>query len=230
MIRAIIFFLTLILIAVIVVIGVYVIGQLIKNFQPGKSKVAEDIQKMKASLQLFINELVPWNKEELDLLSFNQINKKVSKGIIKTGQGVITSIYQEPMIVWAFKRYVGGGNNAVLYASTSHHEFVFRIRNRGTTCLIDNEEIGELRNNGVLYGAKSNRLMARINKDSDNLTLPVLVGEKEIATLKSMTYAQETNNRAFELLTDMDDQEESILLSLTILELASRELKIDNVI
>ncbi len=221
--RIIFFLLTLIFTAVIIVVGVSFIAQFLKNFQPGKSRVAEDVEKMKAALQLFINDLVPWKNEELDLLSFNQINKKISKGLIKTGQGVITSIYHEPMIAWSYKRYVGGGDNAVIYASTSHHEFVFRIRNKGTFVMIDNEDIGEIRNNGVLYSVKTDRLLARINKESSKLALPILIGDKEVATLKSQDYVKQTNARAFELIADMNKEEEAILLSLTILEMVTEE-------
>jgi len=222
--RILFFLLTLILMATVVVIGVYFISLILKNFQPGKSKVEEDVRKMKATMQLLINDLVPWKKEELDLLSFNQVNKKISKGVFKAGQGIITSIYHEPMIAWSYKKYVGGGDNAVLYACTSHHEFIFRIRNNGTTIVIDNEEIGQIRDNGVLYSAKTDRLMARINRDHDHLTLPVLVGDKEIGTIKSTNYAQQTNNRAFELLTEMNEEEEAILLSFTILEMVSKSI------
>jgi hypothetical protein len=225
MIRIAIFLLTLLLVATVVVAGVFFIGQFIRNFQPGNSKVNEDIRKMKASLQLFINELVPWQKDELDLLSFNQVNKKITKGMVKTGQGVITSIYHEPMIAWSYKHYVGSGDNAVLYACTSHHEFVFRLRNNGTTITIDNSEIGQVRENGALYSAKSNRMMARINRESNELYLPILVGDRELATLKSPGYVQQTNSRAFELLASMNDEEEAVLLSLTILEMITRELK-----
>lgn len=222
--RILFFLLILILIAFLVVLGVYTIAQVLKNFQPGKSRVGTDVAKMKAALQLFINDLVPWNKEELDLLSFNQINKKIGKGIVKTGQGVITSIYHEPMIAWSYKRYVGGGDNAVLYAATSHHDFVFRIRNNGTTIVIDNEEVGQLRDNGVLYSTQTNRLIARINREGNHLALPVLVGDKEVATLKKPDYVQQTNSRAYELLANMDQEEEAILLSFTILEMVNEVL------
>ncbi len=222
--RILFFIIVLILLAVVLVTGIALLGRLIKNFQPGKSRVAEDVRKMKAALQLFINDLIPWNKDELDLLSFNQVNQKIKKGLIKTGQGVITSIYHEPMIAWSYKKYYGGGDNAVLYAATSHHEFIFRIRNRGTAIIIDGQEIGELRPNGVLYSNKTQRMMARINKTEAHLTLPVLFGDREIATIKSPDYVQQTNNRAFELLTEMNEEEEAVLLSFTILELVNEVL------
>jgi len=223
--RIIFFLLILILTGIVIVSAVFFLAQLIKNFQPGKSRIEEDVRKMKSVMQLLINELVPWKKEELDLLSFNQTNKKISNGIVKTGQGIITSIYHEPMIAWSYKRYLGSGDNAILYACTSHHEFVFRIQNNGTTVYIDQKEIGQLRDNGVLYSAKTDRLMARVNRSNANLTLPILVGDREVGTIKSNTYAQQTNNRAFELLSEMNDEEEAILLSFTILEMVAKDFK-----
>lgn len=223
--RIIYFLVVLILVAIVVVAGVAFLGQLLKNFQPGKSRVAQDLRAMKASVQLFINDLIPWDKDELDILSFNQINQKVGKGLVKTAQGVITSIYHEPMIAWTYKRYFGGGDNAILFAATSKHEFIFRIRNKGTTIIIDDQEIGELRENGVLYSAKTERLMARINRKGEHLVLPVLFGDREIATIKRPDYVQQTNNRAFELLTEMSEEEEAVLMSFMILETVRPILK-----
>lgn len=63
------------------------------NFQPGKAKIRSDLKKMKGEITPWIDELVPWDREELELLSSNQVNQKVKKGVIKTAKGVFTSIY-----------------------------------------------------------------------------------------------------------------------------------------
>lgn len=225
MLRLIFYFFIISLLALVVVIGVKVAAQWFGNFQPGKSKVAKDVLAIKNKLRLFIDDLIPWKNDELNLLSFNQVNKKISKGVVKSGQGVITSIYHEPMIAWGFKRYVGGGDNAIIYATTSEHEFIFRIKNSGTSIRIDKNTTGELRDNGILYGQDSNRPIARINKGADPNVLPILVNDREVATLKHPDYVGETNQRAFELLGEMNDEEEAILLSLTILEMLESEVK-----
>ena len=205
-------------------LAVYSLYQLLTNYQPGKSKLKADLQKMKKEIQPFIDDLVPWTKEEMGLLSINQINKKVNNGIVATAKGIITSIYHEPLIAWSYKRYISPENNAIIYARSSHHEFVFRIRKDKTELKIDNQEIGTLRENGVLYSSKTERLLARINRNPDELFLPVLVGEKEVASLINPEKTTRTNPRAFEFLAEMDKEEEAVLLSLAIFEFVKNEI------
>ncbi len=204
--------------------AIYALYELLTNFQPGRSKIKADLQKMKAEIQPFIDDLVPWTKEEMELLSINQINKKIKKGIITTAKGIITSIYHEPLIAWSYKRYVSPDSNAVIYARSSHHEFIFRLRKDKTELKIDDQVIGTLRENGVLYSKKTNRLMARINRSNDELLLPVLVGDKEVASLINVNKTTKSNPRAFEFLSEMNEKEEAILLSLAILEFVKNEI------
>jgi hypothetical protein len=213
----------IVLIAAVSATAIYALYQLLINFQPGRSKIKADIQKMKTEIQPFIDDLVPWTKEEMELLSLNQINKTVKKGIVSTAKGVITSIYHEPLIAWSYKRYVSPDDNAVIYARSSHHEFVFRIRKDKTEFKIDNQVVGNLRENGVLYSSKTKRLMARINRSNDELLLPVLVGEKEVASLINPELTTRTNPRAFEVLSEMDKEEEAVLLSMAIFEMVKKE-------
>ncbi len=222
--RILLFLLFIGLIAMASFAAIYALYQILTNFQPGRSKVKADLQKMKAEIQPFIDDLVPWTKEEMELLSINQINKKVKNGMIATAKGVITSIYHEPLIAWSYKRYVSPENNAVLYARSSHHEFVYRIRKDKTELKVDDQVIGTLRENGVLYSAKTQRLLARINRHPNELLLPVLVGEKEVASLINPELTTKTNPRAFEFLEDMDKEEEAVLLSLAILEFVKNEI------
>jgi len=222
--RIIILLLIIAVIAAASFAAIYALYQLLINFQPGKSKIKADLKKMKAEIQPFIDELVPWTKEEMSLLSINQINKKVKNGLVATAKGIITSIYHEPLIAWSYKRYVSPETNAVIYARSSHHEFVFRIRKDKTEVKIDDQVMGTLRENGVLYSSKTKRLMARINRSEDELMLPVLVGEKEVASLINPDKSTRTNSRAFEFLSEMDNQEEAVLLSLAIFEMVKREV------
>lgn len=222
--RILLFLIFIVLIGVASYVAIYALYQFLINFQPGKSKIKADLLKMKAEIQPFIDDLVPWTKEELELLSVNQINKKINKSITTTAKGIITSIYHEPLIAWSYKRYVSPDNNAILYARSAHHEFVFRIRKDTTEFQIDNQVIGTLKENGVLYSAKTNRLMARINRHPDELLLPVLIGNKEVASLTNPVKTTKTNPRAFEFLSEMNKEEEAVLLSLAILEMVKSEV------
>jgi len=219
--------LLLVLIALIAVAawaGVYALYQALINFQPGKTKLKSDLRKMKAEIQPYVDQLIPWTKEELELLSANQINKKITKAIITTARGVITSIYHEPLIAWTYKKYLSPDENAIIYARSAHREFMFRTKKDQTEFHIDNALVGTLRNNGVLYSEKTKRLMARINRDPDELLLPVLVGDKEVASITNLQKTTKTNRRALEFLSEMNSDEETVLLSLTILEIVKNKL------
>ena len=206
--------------------GIYLLYQLILNFQPGGNKIRSDLEKLRAEMAPWFADLVPWDdKDDIELLSLNQINKSVKGGLGKTIKGVFTSIYHEPMIAYAYRRYLSSGENAVLYARTQHHEFLYRIRPKEVQISIDNQYLGTLNEKGQLIGARNNRLLAQVNTE-DELVLPVQIGDKEVAGLIRPEKARQTNPRAFEYVLPMEADEEAILLSLSILQMVKGTNKV----
>ena len=194
------------------------------HWQPGKGKIRSDLRKMKNEITPWIKELVPWNKEELELLSSSRVNEKVKKGMVTTAKGVFASVYHEPLIAYSYKKYISSKDNSVLYARTSNHEFVYRTKKGKTELFIDNQKIGVINNQGLLYGGRRNRLLARINKSKDTLELPIIIGDKEKGTLmKASTDA--INPRAFQFVGEMKPQEEAVFLSLAILEMVKTSIE-----
>ena len=214
-------FLSLIAAGAIAIALLYIAYFALINFQPGSSKIRTDLKKMKSEIMPWIDQLVPWTKEEMELLSTNQINQKIKKGIVTTAKGVFTSVYHEKLIAYSYKKYVSPSLNAVLFVRTSHHEFVYRIKKKGTELFIDNQPVGMISNDGLLYGGRRKRLLARINKQENELELPIIIGDKERGTLVRSQSSGEVNERAFQLVTPMGNQEEAVFLSLAILELVN---------
>lgn len=217
-------FLLILVVAGFAIGSIYLLYNLLLNFQPGNNQVRKDLHKLRSELRLFIDDLVPWNQEEMDLLSLNHTNKKVTRGVSPTAKGIITSIYHEPMIAWSYKRYYGQAENSILFAASSNREFVFR-NNKGETIIeINNQLVGTLRENGILYSAKTNRLLARINRPQYESMFPVLIGEKEVASIVDPVQGALGTPRAFQFVADMTEEEEAVLLALTVLELVKPEL------
>ena len=217
--------LTILVFTAVTIGGIWLMYKLLTNFQPSSNKIRQDLQAMKEEISIWISDLVPWKSDELELLSLNQANKVVKKGITTNAKGVITSIYHEPMIAWAYKRYFAGSNNAVLYARSSHHEFIYRIKKDSVQLHIDNQPIGEIRKDGKLYSIRTNRLLAQIHSKPVDGLLPIVVGDRELASLSNQTESLGTSTRAFQLLSeDLDREEEALLLSMSILELVQREV------
>lgn len=215
--------LSLVVFTVFVLMG-YFLYQVLTNFQPGSSKIAGDLRKMRDEVAPWIDELVPWTKEEMELLSHNQVNKAIKKGVAPTVKGIVTSIYNEPMMVYSYKKYVSPNANGLLMVRTSHHEFTYRIRNKGVEVSIDNQLVGIIRDGKDFYHVKNNRLLARIQRAEGELVLPVLVGEREVGNLSLPDPEMKANARAFQFLTPMSKEEEALFLSMAAYEIIKLEL------
>lgn len=218
------FFLAMLSAGILAIVLLYFLYFSLINFSPGKGKIRTDLKKMKGEITPWITELVPWTREELELLSSSQVKQKVKKGIITTAKGVFTSIYHEPLIAYSYKKYLSSKDNSILYARTSHHEFVYRTKKGQTEVFIDNQKVGYLNEQGLLYGGRKKRLLARINQDQDTLDLPIIVGNKELGTLVKSNKGT-VNPRAFQFVGKMGNNEEAVFLSLAVLELVKSSME-----
>ncbi len=213
-------FLSLVTIVVLGFIALFMAMKMLQNFQPGRNKIQKDLQIMKAELKPWIADLVPWNREEMEQLSLNQINRTSKKRIVNTSKGVLTTIYHEPVIAYSYKGYLAKGENALLYARTSDSEFIYRLKKGQTEIVIDGELIGTIHENGVLYSYKRGKPLAQINSERSQLLLPVKVNDREVGSVVNPLLAKRSNARAFELLGHMEKDEEKLFLSMAILKLA----------
>ncbi len=191
--------------------------KLIRHTQPNENQVRNDVEKMRLSLAATTDDLVPWNDEEMELLSLEHVNKKLRRGNIAEAEGTLVSIYQEPMINYGYKKYISP-HNAVLYAKTSNREYIYRIRKKGIQIYLDNEPMGVLKSDGVLYNRRKKRI-AQIHKQKNEPLNPIIVNNREIGNLVNPKLTDKVNPRAFDLLTPMEKQEEDVFLSVAILEL-----------
>ena len=91
-------FLSLIASGAIAIALLYLAYFALINFQPGSTKIRTDLKKMKSEIMPWIDQLVPWTREELELLSTNQKNQKIKRGIITTAKGIFTSVYHLSLI------------------------------------------------------------------------------------------------------------------------------------
>ena len=199
--------------------------RLLSNVKPSKRKVQEDLKKMKEELTALSKDLIPITKEELELFSQKQINQIKKRRSTANAQGVFTTIFDEPIVAYAYKKYNTSGTNALLYARTSDHEFAYRIENGEIKIVADNKLVGVLKPNGVLYGGQKQRMLARINREGEEL-IPVIINEKEVGNLTKALPPAKNNNvnsRAFEFIRDdMDPEEKKVFLSLALYELVNR--------
>ncbi len=220
----ILFFVAMLAGGLIAIAALYMLYFALIHWQPGKGKIRSDLRKMKNEITPWIDELVPWNKEELELLSSSRVNEKIKKGMVTTAKGVFTSVYHEPLIAYSYKKYISKNPNSVLYVRTSEREFVYRTKKGKTELFIDNQKVGVINDEGLLYGGSKNRLLARINKSDNHLELPIIVNNKERGTLMKPESGA-INPRAFQFVGEMKKNEEAVFLSLAVLELVRNSVE-----
>jgi len=201
---------------------IYGFFQFFTNFNPSNKRVVKDIAKLKEEIKEWTATLVPWNKEEMELLSFSQTEQKIKKGLSKSAKGIFNSIYHEPLIAYNYKQYIStGATNALLLAHTSQHEFAYRIKNKEVFINIDNEYAGVLKENGCFYGGPKERLIARINKEESAKLHPILIGDKQAGSLVNREKASVPNPRVFKFVAPMEAAEEKVFISIAVLEMVT---------
>ncbi len=205
----------------LVVVGFILLLRLLPHMNPGAKRIKQDLQEMQTEMNDWLSEaLVPIRKEELELFSFNQMNRLVKKRITLRARGVFTTIYNEPVLAYAYKRYIGGGKYALLYARTAEHHYAYWIKNKEIQILIDGQLVGMLRNDGVLYNERK-RAIASIKRNQEELA-PVIVHDREVASVVK-TDTPKTGSlspRAFQFVkSDINEEEEKLFLALATLEL-----------
>lgn len=68
-------------------------------------------------------------------------------------------IFEEFIVVYSYWSFLGKGNYVILYVCMVKYEFVYWINDKGIQVVIDNEMIGIIKSNDVLYGVKFNCML-----------------------------------------------------------------------
>ena len=90
---------------------------------------------------------------------------------------------------------------------------------------IDGQYVGVIKENGGLYGGRRKRLVARINRDDELQLHPIVIGDKEVASVVNPTKSNKHNPRAFQFLQPMENKEEKTFMALAILEMVQESLR-----
>ncbi|HRF40188.1 MAG TPA: hypothetical protein PK198_15460, partial [Saprospiraceae bacterium] len=150
------------------------------------------------------------------------------KRAVLTAKGVFTTIYHEPVAAYSYRRYVSSKLNALLYVRTAEREFVYRFKGKEVQIILNNQPLGTIKENGVLYSARDGSMLARLNAETAGL-LPVVGKDRELGSISARNLPAAAkpglNSRAFEFVNDnLNDQEETLFLSFALMELVKRSV------
>ncbi len=189
----------------------------IKGLQPAGKRLLRDLQLMEKTVRERHPELVPLLADELKLLSYNAALEERPRRKTPFRTGVLTNIYQEPLIAFAFKKYTRSAYVHLLYARTDRHEFYYRkSRKKGIEVAIDDQLIGffDLKNHRLL---KPDRQQAYLEgRPAPGNMITLFSGNKELASLNRNPEAGNPNPRVFTFVSPLTEKELTLLLAFAI--------------
>lgn len=218
----------LVILSILFVVGLLLLFNLVAaNMAPRRSKRAAEVKRLAADMNQWVDSLVPLDREELELFSLGQDKQVLRKGVRTEAKGIFTTIYHEPVVAYSYRKYLGKKGDDVLYARTANHEFVFWKHKDKVDLEIDGQEVGTLRPDGILYGRRTGKELARLGQQPVQQYLPVKVGEREVGSLSTKSgTTRGLHDRALEFLKpDLSDKEEQLLLALVVRELVRRTVE-----
>lgn len=209
------------------VLGLLFLMRVFADFKPGERKLQADLQKMRAEIEQYGGELAPIDKQELDLFAVDQVNRVLKKRATLTAKGIFTTIYHEPVAAYSYKRYVSSKLNALLYVRTAEREYVYRFKDKDVQIIVNQRPLGTIKENGVLYSAADGKMIARINREGLQGLLPVVTPSRELGSIVATQPGAKPvlSSRAFEFVKDnFNDEEETLFLSIALMELVKRSV------
>lgn len=195
--------------------AVYLMNRMFFGIQPGSNRINSDVSKFREKAAVKKPELVPWNQEELELVSLTEIDKVARKGFGRSAQAVVESIYHEPMFFYYYKEYPATKRSIIILAQTHRFEFVYRIKGSDIQVFINEEYFGSIRSDGALLASDRRAVLGGIDR-SNHRRCKIFAGKVELGAVILPEHESSVNARAFDIDEQMNDEQFIIFMVLGI--------------
>ena len=191
---------------------------------PGVKKINKDLAIMRQVAMPIVDQLIPWEEEkEIELMALKIDLKAQKRGLDKILLGSLQSIYFEPMVAFAYKDYMKGTREALLYCRTIKMEIVYRIKKNDIDVYLNGKQVAIIDSNNIMYGMRSKSALGRVVPYSSDL-LSIIIWDRETGHLFNPSRPHSEVQRAFYLMTQLSDEEQGIFLALGMYEMITRML------
>jgi len=200
--------------------GVFLASRMWPNLAPGEKRVQQDIQELRDVLKEQRDPLVRLDREGLELLAAQETDRKTKRGFKKVRLGTFSTLYNEPILVYALRQYLSNGPDSLLVAYTAQHEFIYWIKKKETRVVVDNTYLGLLTDDDRLMGGSKNREELAVIRRNATGVESIWIGDREVATLASAgsNGKPQLQTRFFDLLSPDLSREEKVLTWVLVVE------------
>jgi|GEM_PF-721709 len=214
------------IISLIFFAAVLYILMLMLSFFVGTKSVRRQMERDLKTLDRLMGEfkdgLIPFEEDEFKLLSSNPVVKKSKKSNVLFSRGVLSTIYQEPLLAFSLKEN-RRDNNVLLLAHSDKNKYQLNFKDGETDVYLNEEHIGFISNNHEFID-NSNEVVGRIEQQLGDKYAKVLLHEVDTAHINVFTQNMGESERVFSLFHDFkhEDSEEMVLLTLYYLFIENR--------
>ncbi len=197
------------------VLGVHTYSRYINPGLPGMKK---EVIKLRSEARRMADDLIPIDRNELDLLSAKVVNRQLKGRIFgRKSRGYIPSIYDEPLLAFIVKRYPKRSKKTIYYVRSSNSEIVIIKGRKGAQLYIDGHPVGMVQDGKILERKQNRKLGELVSLPS--LPEEVKVGNKKVATLNSDVDTKSVHPRLFTFINPVSADEKRVLLALVVCKL-----------
>ncbi|MCB9309197.1 MAG: hypothetical protein H6567_03950 [Lewinellaceae bacterium] len=190
--------------------------QFLLQMSMSKNQMLRDIQQLRPLLKPLKELLIPFSKEEIELLSISNNIQKKSNRFTPITLGFFTTIFHENVIAYATKQY--RSNQSLTIICTSKDEFVYVEKDGTITTYFNDIATGFISADGALKTLKG-ETQAIIKGEDVRALHQVIVNGIEIGYLRNPRYGSKIQQRAFEWYVDMDESNLYWFLTLCLINL-----------
>ncbi len=177
---------------------------------PIKQRMPKDLLRFKQLLAQYSEQLVPWNKEEIEKLSLNVEGQKTIRKDGLESIGTFSSIYHEPMFSYGLRMYPARKRGGVLYAQAEQHELYFYILPQEVDVQVNGVVLGKIMD-GKLYSTDGSMLANYLENTLEDYTA-IIINSKDFGhVLRKGKNNNQVNPRALDLVEPKMNQEEKVI-------------------
>ncbi|MEZ4910186.1 MAG: hypothetical protein R2774_04935 [Saprospiraceae bacterium] len=190
--------------------------QFLLKMSLSKNQMLRDVQTLRAEMKPLKELLVPFSREEIELLSTNHTIEKKNRGFTKITMGFFTTIFYENVIAFATKNY--SANQTLTIVATSKDEFVYIEKDGSIATYFNDVHTGFITSDGKLQTPRG-ETQAIIQGADSRILHPVSVNGKEIGYLRNPRYESKTQLRAFDMYEELNESNFYWFLTLSLINL-----------
>ena len=196
----------------------YILMQVFSFFmgtKSGRRQMQRDLNQLDKLMGEFKDGLIPFEEDEFKLLSSNPVVKQNKKSNSVFSRGVLSTIYQEPLLAFSLKENKRD-NNILLLAHSDKNKYQLNYKEGETDVFINEEHVGYITKNHEFIDG-SNKVVARIDQETGEQYAKILQHDTDTAHINVKgSQGVGDNERVFSLFHDFkhEDSEEMVLLTL----------------